>query len=56
MAEELTYIQYLPLVDRIDYLASFFYSELYCRTIEKALGVELSERVKTIRLIFLELL
>lgn len=55
MAEKLTYIQYLPTVDRIDYLAGFFYSELLCRTVEKALGVELSNRVKTIRVLFLEL-
>jgi len=55
MAEKLSYIQYLPLVDRIDYLAGFFYSELFCRTIEKALEIELSERIKTIRVIMLEL-
>ena len=55
MAEKLNYIQYLPLVDRIDYLAGFFYSELYCRTIEKALEIELSPRVKTIRVLLLEL-
>jgi len=55
MAEKLTYIQYLPTVDRIDYLAGFFYSELFCRNIEKALDIELSERVKSIRVIMLEL-
>lgn len=55
MAEKLSYIQYLPLVDRIDYLAGFFYSELLCRTVEKALNVELSSRVKAIRLLLLEL-
>ena len=55
MGEKLSYIQYLPLVDRIDYLASFFYSELFCRTVEKALNIELSERVKLIRVLFLEL-
>ena len=55
MAEKLTYIQYLPLVDRIDYLAGFFYSELLCRTVEKALEIELSPRVKAIRILLLEL-
>lgn len=55
MAEKLTYIQYLPLVDRIDYLAGFFYSELYLRTIEKALNIDLSKKVKHIRTILLEL-
>lgn len=55
MAEQLTYIQYLPLVDRIDYLAGFFYSELMCRTIENALSIELSDRIKLIRVLLLEL-
>ena len=55
MAEKLSYIQYLPLVDRIDYLAGFFYSELLCRNIEKALSLELSPRVKAIRVMLLEL-
>lgn len=55
MAEKLSYIQYLPLVDRIDYLASFFYSELLCRTVENALEIELSDKVKAIRVLMLEL-
>lgn len=55
MAEKLSYIQYLPLVDRIDYLAGFFYSELLCRNVEKALCIEISPRIKNIRLLMLEL-
>lgn len=55
MAEKLTYIQYLPTVDRIDYLAGFFYSELYCRTVENALDITLSQRVRAIRVLLLEL-
>ena len=55
MAERMNYIQYLPTVDRIDYLSGFFYSELLCRTAEKALGVELNKRVKNIRVLCLEL-
>ena len=55
MAEKLSYVQYLPLVDRIDYLAGFFYSELLCRTVEKALEIELDEKVKNIRVLMLEL-
>ena len=55
MAEKLTYIQYLPLVDRIDYLAGFFYSELLCRTVEKALDIELGDKVRAIRVMMLEL-
>jgi len=55
MAEKLTYIQYLPTVDRIDYLAGFFYSELLCNIVENALGIELSKRVTAIRVMMLEL-
>ena len=55
MAEDMTYIQYLPTVDRIDYLAGCFYSELLCRTVEKASNIVLSERVRTIRVVLLEL-
>ena len=55
MAEKLSYIQYLPLVDRIDYLAGFFYSELLCRTVEKACNYEISDKVRAIRVMMLEL-
>ena len=55
MAEKMSYIQYLPLVDRIDYLAGFFYSELLCRTVEKALNINLPDRARAIRVMLLEL-
>ena len=55
MAEKMTYIRYRPVVDRIDYLAGFFYSELFCRTIEIALGCELCDKAKNIRVLLLEL-
>ncbi len=55
MAEGLTYIQNLPTVDRIDYLSGCFYSELFCRTVEKALGITISEKSKIIRVTLLEL-
>lgn len=55
MAEKLSYIQYLPTVDRIDYLAGFFYSELLCRIVEGALDIELHDKVRAIRVMLLEL-
>ena len=55
MAESMSYIQYLPAVDRIDYLAGFFYSELFCRIVEKALGLELPDKIRAIRVLLLEL-
>lgn len=55
MAEKLSYMQYLPMVDRIDYLAGFFYSELLCRIVEQAYEVELSDKIRAIRILLLEL-
>ena len=55
MAERMTYIRYLPVVDRIDYLAGCFYSELFCRNIESALDINLSEKARIIRVTLLEL-
>lgn len=55
MAEKMSYVQYLPTVDRIDYLAGFFYLELLCRIVETALEVELPDKVKAIRVMLLEL-
>lgn len=55
MAEKMTYLQYLPTVDRIDYLAGFFYSDLMCRTVEKALSIEIPKKAAAIRTMLLEL-
>lgn len=55
MAEKMSYIQYLPTVDRIDYLAGFFYSELLCRLVEHATHYEISDRTRAIRVLMLEL-
>ena len=51
MAEKLSYMQYLPMVDRIDYLAGFFYSELLCRIVEQAYEAELSDKIRAIRIL-----
>ena len=55
MAEKMTCVQYLPTVDRIDYLAGFFYSELFIRNIEKGLHIEHSKKTKAIKVLLLEL-
>ena len=55
MAEKMNYIQYLPCVDRIDYLAGFFYSQLLCNIVEEALNVTLPDKVRAIRVMLLEL-
>ncbi|KAA6334953.1 NADH-quinone oxidoreductase subunit C/D, partial [termite gut metagenome] len=53
--ESLTYPQTLALTDRLDYLAAHQSRHALCMCIEKALGIEVSERVKTIRTIMDEL-
>ena len=55
MAENRTYLQYLPIVDRIDYLSGFFCSYTYLNGIEKLLDIEPSEKAKYIRTITMEM-
>ncbi len=55
MAETSTYIQYLPIVDRIDYLSGFFCSYAYVNGIELLMDIEISEKSKYIRTITMEL-
>lgn len=55
IAEAKTYIQYLPMVDRIDYLSGFFYSYLFCNAVEILNNLELSEYVQYIRVMMMEL-
>lgn len=55
MCEELTYPQTLALTDRLDYLAAHHNRHALCMCIEKALGIEVSERVQYIRTIMDEL-
>ena len=44
MSENRTYLQYLPVVDRIDYLGGFFNSYVYCDAIEKIANIEVSKK------------
>ena len=53
--ENLTYPQTLALTDRLDYLAAHQSRHALCMCIEKAMGVEVSERVQYIRTIMDEL-
>lgn len=53
--ENLTYPQTLALTDRLDYLAAQQSRHALCMCIEKAMGVEVSERVQYIRTIMDEL-
>lgn len=53
--EDRTYMQILPLTDRICYLASLSNNDVYCRAVEELLGIEPTERAKYLRVITSEL-
>jgi NADH-quinone oxidoreductase subunit C/D len=55
MCERLTYPQTLALTDRLDYLSAMQNRHALCMCIEKAMGVEIPERVRYIRTIMDEL-
>lgn len=55
MAETRSYLQYLPLVDRIDYLSGSFNSYAFCNGVEILSGIEIPKRAKYIRTLFMEL-
>jgi NADH-quinone oxidoreductase subunit D len=53
--EDRTYIQIMPLTDRICYLASNANNDVYCRAVEELLGIEPTPRAKYLRVITNEL-
>jgi len=55
IAENRTYVQFNPYVDRMDYVAAVSNGLGYCEAVEKLLGVEAPERAKYIRVILTEL-
>jgi len=54
-AEYKTYTQSIPQTDRMDYLSAHINNEAVCLTVEKALELEVTDRVKVIRTIVGEL-
>lgn len=55
MAESRTYLQYLPTVDRIDYLSGFFNAYAFCNAVENLAQLEISKRTQYIRVLTMEL-
>ncbi len=55
MCESITYPQIIHLTDRMDYLSAVINNEAVCLTVEKALEVEMPDRIKVIRTIMSEL-
>jgi NADH dehydrogenase I D subunit len=55
LSEDLTYVQSLPLTDRIDYLSSMVNNVGFCVAVEKLMGIEVPERAKFIRTMMAEM-
>lgn len=55
MCESMTYPQIIHLTDRMDYLSAHINNEAVCLAIEKALQIEIPDRVKVIRTLMSEL-
>jgi NADH-quinone oxidoreductase subunit D len=55
LGEYRTWNQVIPLTDRMDYLAPLIYNCAYAMSVEKLMGIEVTERCKVVRLICMEL-
>ena len=55
IAENMTYNQFVPYTDRLDYLAPLANNVAYAITVEKLAGVELPERCEAIRVLICEM-
>ena len=55
MCESITYQQIIHLTDRMDYISAHINNEAVCLNVEKALEIDIPDRVKVIRTIMSEL-
>ncbi|MBI5908581.1 MAG: NADH-quinone oxidoreductase subunit D [Betaproteobacteria bacterium] len=55
LAENKTYIQALPYMDRMDYFSVMANEHAYCLAVERLLGVQVPERARYIRVMFDEI-
>lgn len=55
LSEDLTYVQCLPLTDRLDYLSSMINNVGFCLAVEKLMGIKVPERAKFIRTMMCEM-
>lgn len=55
IAEDKSYLQYLPMVNKLDSLSWSMYSEAFCSAVEKAADIEVPGRAQYIRVLLMEL-
>ncbi len=55
IAENRTYLQVVPLTDRLDYVGSMYANWAYCRAVERLADISVPERAEYIRVIVCEL-
>lgn len=55
LAEGLTYHQFIPYTDRLNYVSSFMNNVAYCLAVEKLVGIEAPERAQALRVILSEM-
>ncbi|MHB1190551.1 MAG: NADH-quinone oxidoreductase subunit D [Armatimonadota bacterium] len=55
LAESRTYVQYVALTDRTDYISSMLNNAVFSMAVEKLAGIEVPERAEYIRVIVMEL-
>ena len=55
LAEQRTYTGFIPLTDRLDYIASMSNNLAYCLAVEKLAGIKVPERAEYLRVIMAEL-
>ena len=55
MAENRTYLQVVPLTDRLDYVGSMYANWAYCRAVERLADIAVPERAEYLRVITCEM-
>ncbi len=55
LGEYRTWNQIVPLTDRMDYLAPLIYNCAYVMSVEKLMGIDVTERCKVVRVIIMEM-
>ncbi|TSA16096.1 MAG: NADH-quinone oxidoreductase subunit D [Betaproteobacteria bacterium] len=55
LAEQKTYVQALPYMDRMDYFSVMLNEHAYCMAVERLLGIQVPERAQYIRVMFDEI-